>query len=154
MKNPPRIIIALLAALALTLTGCGSSDYLDGMLGADTDNEITVEGESNTVTIQRGDVIHAPPVPVATPEPTPTPAPTEAGMGILGGIVLLSMLFSGCVNSPTTWAPNLTVGVNSGNQGSGTGIGTDEKTGVTMSPQVEREGGASVETSATIPSTP
>ena len=72
------------------------------------------------------------------------------------GIIVCAslLLFSGCVNSPTTWAPNLTVGVNSGNQGSGTGIGTDEKTGVSMSPKIEREGGASVETSATLPAMP
>jgi hypothetical protein len=73
-------------------------------------------------------------------------APATAGLGWLLPAVFLSVALGGCINSPTTWSPNMTIGVNSGIQGSGTGVGTDEKTGMKFDPKIEREGGASVET--------
>jgi hypothetical protein len=153
-------ILALLAAALLALTGCGSGSFLDDMLGADTANDIEVTGDGNNVTIQRGDVIAPPPepLPIATPEPLATPAPiTSAGFGWVGGLILLSLLWSGC-NSTLILSPNLTLlGVNSGVQGSGTGVGAGkdkDNGGINFSPTIEREGGASVETSATLPGTP
>jgi hypothetical protein len=65
-------------------------------------------------------------------------------------LVVASVALGGCLG-PVTFAPNVTLGVNSGNQGSGTGIGTDEETGLQFEPKVEREGGATVETNAELP---
>lgn len=82
---------------------------------------------------------------ITNPAPTPEPTPeAEASGGLVFLILGMSVLFSGCINSQVTFSPVASIGVNSGNMGSGTGMGTDEETGVHMNPKVEREGGASV----------
>ena len=146
MKNPP-YILAILAAALLTLTGCSSA--LDDILGTDNENEIEVNGDGNTVVIGDG----AQTVPAPLPTPTPTATPDEAG-GWVVALLGISLLLSGCLG-PVTFAPNVTVGVNSGSQGSPTATGSKgQPTGLSFAPQIDREGGASVQTSATLPELP
>ena len=139
-------LLALIAALALT--GCNSRT-LDRVFGTDTENEIEVTGDGNTVVI--GDDATTAPAPL--PTPIPTLIPNEAG-GWVVALLGLSVMLSGCLG-PVTFSPNLAIGVNSGSQGSPTATGSKgQPTGQNYAPQIDREGGASVQTSATLPELP
>jgi hypothetical protein len=143
-------LLALIAALALT--GCNSRT-LDRVFGTDNENDIEINGDGNTVVI--GDGAQTAPAPL--PTPTPTVTPDEAGGWVIA-ILGLSLLLSGC-NSTFILSPNVTLlGVNSGAQGSGSGVGggkgRDGGGLIDFSPTIEREGGASVQTSATLPAVP
>lgn len=138
------LILLLLAVLGLTLTGCNSSS-LDTLFGdADDDADLYIEGDGNTVNVQDsrdgGNTVDESTRPVVVP--------SAGNIGLIGLFVLASIALSGCINSQVTFSPVASIGVNSGNMGSGTGMGTDEETGLSFAPAVEREGGASVSTEA------
>jgi hypothetical protein len=138
----------MLCIAALALTGCNSRT-LDRVFGTDNESDIEVNGDGNTVVI--GDGAQTAPAPL--PTPTPTATPDEAG-GWVVALLGISLLLSGCLG-PVTFAPNVTVGVNSGSQGSPTASGSrGQPNSLSYAPQIDREGGASVQTSAALPELP
>lgn len=129
------LILTLAATLMLTMTGCDSlTEMLTGV-----DNEelqpVRVEGDSNTINVQRGDGGNA-----VDSSTKPVVMPASGNLGVLGLLVIVAISMGGCINSSVSWSPTVSLYNSRGVVGNPTAI--DEGT-LDQSPEMLAEGGGS-----------